>query len=95
MARILTMIADSTPESPAERATHAALLTVADFYIAIQQTSSASELLKIHRLIEQALASMNAVSSAALDRADRLCVTQEAVCLVSDADYRAHFVSKE
>lgn len=62
-----------TPESPSERATSAALMAGADFFIAIQQAKTVGEVLQIHHLIEEVLASMGAASSAALERADRLC----------------------
>lgn len=61
------------PESPVERAAHAALMSVADFYVAIHDLRTVDEALKLHRIIEEVSASVETASRAALERADRLC----------------------
>lgn len=60
-------------ESPAERAAHAGLMIVADFYIAILQAKSVDEALTIRQLIAEVLASMESAERAALEVADKLC----------------------
>lgn len=60
-------------ESPVERAAHSALLAIADFYLAIQRASTVDEALRLHRVIEQVEASVDAATRAALRRADALC----------------------
>ena len=59
-------------EISAERAVHGALLAVADFYLALQGVETVSDALRLHRLIEEVSASVEAVSRAALRTADRV-----------------------
>jgi hypothetical protein len=76
-ARVLSWITPAqpwggdAPELPAERAAHSALLAVADFFVAIHQLKTVEEALRLHRLIEEVLASVDTASRAALERADR------------------------
>lgn len=74
MALEAGLAALETPvESPSERAAHAGLLVVADFYIAILQSKSVDEALLIRQLIAEVLASMESAERAALEKADSLC----------------------
>jgi len=59
------------PELPAERAAHSALMAVADFFVAIHELKTVDEAIRLHRLIEEVVASVETASRAALERADR------------------------
>lgn len=61
------------PESPAERAAHAALMSVADFYIELGQVSTVDEALRLHKIIEEVSESFSFIARAALLKADGLC----------------------
>lgn len=61
------------PESPVDRAAQSALMAVADFFVAIKTVTTTDEALKLHRVIEEVLASVDCASRAALERADQLC----------------------
>lgn len=77
-ARVLAWISPAAPwgadapEAPVERAAQNALMSTADFYVAIKQVTTVDEALKLHRIIEEVSVSMASAAQAALLKADTL-----------------------
>jgi len=63
----------SEQQQRAERAAHAVQIAVADFRVALLECRNVTEALAIHQLVEECLASLDAMSASAAERADRLC----------------------
>ncbi len=75
-ARVLAWITPATPfgadapTSPAERASHAALMAVADFYVALQSVKTVEQALKLYHLIENVQQAVESAGRSVLHKAD-------------------------
>lgn len=61
------------PESPAERAAHAALMALADLYLVLSQVGTVQDALRLERIATEVSEQFGHVARSALLKSDALC----------------------